>query len=318
MTSIDVSESDAAGSWHDEAVFRFAVQGGPLTDPAALRDHARRVESLGYTELFTADHLGMTDPFVPLVVAAEATTELRVGPLVLNNEFHQPALLARTAATVDRLTGGRLVLGLGTGYAAAEHEAIGSPIRPPGRRVTRFGESLTVLRALLDEGSADHDGEHVSVHVDDLGVAPIQDRVPFLIGGHGRRVVELAAQHADVFQFTGLAMDADGGLTAGGFGLADLEQRSDWLTAAAGDRDADIERSALVQFTAVGDDVPSPRDLVDRFGLDERTIAESPFVLVGTVGAIVDKIERLRELLGITHYVVRDPDGFAPVLDVLS
>ncbi len=155
------------------------------------------------------------------------------------------------------------------------------------------------------------------VHVDDLGVEPVQDRVPFLIGGHGKRVVELAAQHADIFQFTGLEMAPDGEVSAGGFGLADLVHRAEWLTAAAGDRDAEIERSALVQFTAVGDDAPAAADLVERFGFDERTIAESPFVLTGSVAEIVEKIERVRELLGITHYVVRDPAGFAPVVDAL-
>ncbi len=297
---------------------RFAVQGGPLVAVEELREHARLVESLGYDELFTSDHLGLTDPFIPLVVAAEATTSLRVGPLVLNNEFHDTALLARTAATVDRLTGGRLVLGLGTGYAAAEHEAIGSPIRPPGARVSRFAESLSVLRSLLDRGSVDHDGEHLSVHVEDLGVETVQPHVPFLVGGHGRRVVELAARHADIFQFTGLEMGADGAITPAGFGLADLEERARWLSDAAGDRDAAIERSALVQLAAVGDDAPSPAELVERFGLDEETIAGSPFVLVGPVGAIVEKIERLRERLGITHYVVRDPEGFAPVVAALT
>ena len=174
-----------------------------------------------------------------------------------------------------------------------------------------------MLRSLLDDGSARHDGEHESIQVDDLGVEPVQARVPFLIGGHGRRVVELAAQHADIFQFTGLKMSADGSISPAGFGVDDLVQRAEWLAAAAGDRDAQIERSALVQFTAVGDDAPAAADLVERFGLDERTIAESPFALGGSVAEIGEKIESLRERLGITHYVVRDPDGFAPVVQAL-
>ena len=87
--------------------FRFALQGRNLGDREALVAAARQAESLGYEELFSFDHIGTVDPFIPLMVAAEATTRLRVGPLVLNNELHHPALLARTAATVDRLTGGR-------------------------------------------------------------------------------------------------------------------------------------------------------------------------------------------------------------------
>lgn len=297
--------------------FRFAVQGGPFDDPVALGEHARRVEALGYDELYSYDHIGAVDPFAPLVVAALATERLRVGPLVLNNEFHQPVLLARTAATVDRLTHGRLVLGLGTGYDEAEHQAIGQPIRPPGPRVERLGESLTILRSLLDAGSADHDGNHESVHLADLGVQPSQTRVPFLIGGHGRRVVALAGRYADIFQFTGL-VHGDGGKPSGaGFALADILERARWLTSAAGDRDADIERSALVQFTHVGRDAPTASDLSARFGLDEEVYEHTPFALSGSLEHVVDRIERLRELAGISHWVVRDPDGFAPVVDAL-
>lgn len=101
--------------------FRFAVQGGPLNDPVALAEHARRVELLGYDELFSSDHITQAadvsgddkvDPLVPLVVAALATDRLRVGPLVLNNELHQPALLARMVATVDQIERRRESLGV--------------------------------------------------------------------------------------------------------------------------------------------------------------------------------------------------------------
>ncbi len=294
------------------------MQGGPFDDPAALADHARQVESLGYDELYSYDHVGAVDPFVPLVTAAAATTRLRVGPLVLNNEFHNPVLLARTAATVDRMSGGRLVLGMGTGYAEAEHESIGSPIRAVGSRVTRFGESLAVLRSLLDTGGVDHDGDHASVHVGDLGVRPTQHRVPFLIGGNGRRVVGLAARYADIFQFTGLTHAADGTPSGGGFAIDQVIERGRWLSAAAGDRDVAIERSVLVQFVSVGPDAPVASDLTDRFHLDADVIERTPFALFGSLEQVVDKIELLREELGVSHFVVRDPDGFAPVVEALA
>ena len=307
--------------------FRFAVQGGPFDDADALVTHARLVESLGYDELFSYDHVGRggssqenraVDPFVPLVVAAHATERLRVGPLVLNNELHRPALLARTAATVDRMTSGRLVLGLGTGYAEDEHDAIGSPILPPGPRVTRFGESLTILRSLLDGGSADVDGEHEQVHVEHLGVRPLQPHVPFLIGGNGRRVVALAGRHADIFQFTGLTHGERGAPSGGGFALDAALERSRWLEEAAGDRHGDIERSVLVQFAHVGDDAPPLHELAARFELDVDVVADAPFVVSGSLDQVIDRIERQRATLGITHYVVRDPEVFAPVVDALA
>jgi probable F420-dependent oxidoreductase len=237
---------------------------------------------------------------------------------VLNNELHHPVLLARTAATVDRMTGGRLVLGLGTGYDESEHESIGAPIRPPRARVSRFAESLDVLRALLDEGRVEHDGEHHHVHVADLGVRPVQERVPFLIGGHGPRVVALAARHADIFQFTGIVHGAGGAPGSGGFGVPALVERARWLTEAAGERDAVIERSALVQFVGIGAGAPSAEDLAERFEVDVDLVRDSPFALVGGVEEVVDKLQRLRELLGISHYVIRDAENFAPVVEALS
>ena len=302
--------------------FRFAVQARPLDDHDGLVHVARYIESLGYDELYSYDHMGAIDPFVPLVVAAEATTRLRVGPLVLNNEFHHPALLARTAATVDRLSGGRLVLGLGTGYSQAEHDAIGMPLRRPRTRVDRFEESVVALRSLLDTGAVTLDGEHHQLAIDDLGVRPVQARVPLLIGGHGERVVRIAARHADIFQFTGLTHGEGGQPTAGGFGVDAVRQRVRWLEEEAGDRLGDIERSALVQVLHVGEGSNTGDDLAaeaaERLDLDREVIEHTPFVLIGSVEAIVDKLERQRADLGISPVVVRDPDGFAPVVAALA
>jgi probable F420-dependent oxidoreductase len=244
---------------------------------------------------------------------------MRVGPLVLNNELHHPVLLARTAATVDAMTGGRLVLGLGTGYAQDEHDAMGMPLNPPGARVRRFAESLAVVRALLDDDAVTFEGEFHHVAVRSLGVRPAQAHVPFLIGGHGRRVVAVAARHADIFQFTGLTHGAGGAPQPAGFGVADLLLRAGWFAEAAGPRDAEVERSALVQVLHVGagadDEVAG---LVERFGAAEEVLAETPFVLVGSVEQIVDKLERRRADLGISHYVVRDAEQFAPVVAALA
>lgn len=299
--------------------FRFAVQGRDFGDHHNLIAAARQAEALGYDEMFSFDHIGSVDPFVPLMVAAGATTALRVGTLVLNNEFHQPALLARTAATVDRLTGGRLVLGLGTGYTQSEHDAIGMLLREPASRVSRFEESVIILRSLLDTGAAQFEGEHHRVEVEDLGVRPIQLHVPLLIGGHGKRVVGVAARHADIFQFTGLTHGEDGTPTLGGFAIESVRERSRWLADGAGGRLADIECSALVQLTHIG---PGADDQVDsageRFGISSESIDGTPFVLIGSVQQVVDKLERLRADVGISHFVVRDPEGFAPVVAALT
>lgn len=290
-----------------------------IGDRESVRNAAVQAEDLGYEELYSFDHLGAVDPFIPLMVAAEATSTLRVGPLVLNNEFHHPALLARTVATVDRLTGGRVVFGIGTGYAQREHDAMGMELRPPGPRVGRLEESIVAIRALLDEGSCDLDGEFHHLAIKDLGVRPLQDHVPLLIGGHGRRVVGVAGRHADIFQFTGLTHGPDGTPQPGGFALEAVMERSRWLSDAAGERDEAIERSVLVQSTDIGNDADAALDAAaQRLGADRALVESTPFLLIGSVPQVIDRLEALREQIGISHVVVRDAAGFAPIVSALA
>ena len=299
--------------------FRFGLQAMDLGDHGTIADTARRAETLGYDDLWSYDHLGAVDPFVPLVVAAEATARLRIGPLVVNNELHHPALLARTAATVDRLSGGRLVLGMGTGYMQSEHDALSVELRPPGRRVSRLEESLVALRELLDEGRCHLAGTHHQLAIDDLGVRPAQDRVPILLGGHGRRVVGVAGRRADIFQFTGLTHAVDGTPQPGGFAPHDVALRARWLAESAGERNADIERSVLVQSTHVGAGAQRAiAGAATRMGADEALVTATPFLLMGSVEQVIDELERMREAYGISHVVVRDADGFAPVVEALA
>lgn len=307
--------------------FRFAIQTGPFDNPQALREHARKVEDLGYAELYSSDHLNggglkNVDPFLPLLVAAEATTTLRFGPLVLNNEFHHPVLLARTAASFDLLTDGRLVLGMGTGYAQDEHDAADIVLRPPGPRVDRFEESIMALRSLLDHGSVDQTGQHFTLAVDGLGVRPAQQRVPILIGGHGRRVVSLAGRAADIFQFTGLIHDpVTGKPSGGGFARAEVAKRRAWLEEAAPHRDPSqlLELSTLVQQTHVGPGAAEVRaDAATRLGHEPALVDETPFAFIGSHQEVVEKLLALREELGIHHVVSRDPDDFAPIVAALA
>lgn len=305
--------------------FRFAIQTASFETPEAFRELARKVEDLGYAELFSSDHInggGLTnlDPFLPLLTAAEHTTTLRFGPLVLNNEFHNPVLLARTAATFDLLSGGRLVLGMGTGYDRSEHDAADIELRAPGPRVTRFGESILALRSLLDTGASETDGTHITLSIEDLGVRPAQARVPILIGGHGKRVVTIAARHADIFQFTGLTHDPETGApAAAGFARDDIRMRHRWLAEAAGDRLEGLELSTLVQQTRIDGDAAELRlSVADRIGAEPTLIDETPFVLIGSRGQIIEKLHSLREEFGIHHIVSRDPDDLASIVAELA
>jgi probable F420-dependent oxidoreductase len=134
--------------------FRFGVN---LLEPASAeewRAKCRRAEELGYDVILVPDHLGMPAPFPALVAAAEATERPRLGTFTLNAGFWNPTLLAREVATTDALTGGRLELGLGTGYVRAEHEAAGLPFGSPGERVDHLRRTVKELKRLL--GSDEH------------------------------------------------------------------------------------------------------------------------------------------------------------------
>jgi probable F420-dependent oxidoreductase len=289
-----------------------------LADRGAVVAAARQAEDLGYEELYSYDHLGNVDPFIPLVVAAGATSTLRVGPLVLNNEFHHPVLLARTVATADQMTGGRVVLGMGTGYAQSEHDAMNIELRPPGPRVDRLEESLRVLRSLLDNGSAEFSGTYHHVTVETLGVRPAQDRVPILVGGHGHRMIRMAGELADIFQFTGLTFHRDGADTSG-FTLEAATERAAWLSEAAGPRDEEIERSVLVQQAVVGDGADAAIDAACReLHLPREVVETTPFFLFGTVDQAIDRLQQLRDSLGISHVVIREAEAVAPVVAALA
>jgi probable F420-dependent oxidoreductase len=297
--------------------FRFALQSMP-TDRTTWQDLARKAEDLGFSTLQVADHLGAADPFSPLVSAADVTTTLRVGTLVLNNELHHPVLLARQAATVDLLSDGRLELGLGTGYALGEHTAMNIPLSPPPLRVRRLGAAVRLVQALMAGKTADD--EIYGVQGAALGFAAVQHpHPPILVGGHGDAVLRMAAEQAQIVQLTGLVHDADGTPRPGGFGVETIEGRVAWVRQAAGGRFANLELSALVQRTVIGAAArEEATELADRWGMEPADLAASPFLLLGSVETIVEKLLGLRDRLGISYFTVREADAFAPVIERLA
>ena len=263
---------------------------GTSTKPTRSRPTPADVEALGYEELYSYDHIGAVDPFAPLLPAAAATERLRVGPLVLNNEFHHPALLARTAATVDRMTGGGSCSGSAP-VCESEHESIGSRCAHPAR-----GHPLRRVAsrscAACSTTAPPSSTASTTTSLDELGVRPVQERVPFLIGGFGRRVVTIAARYADIFQFTGLTTRL---MARSGGWLRDRPRDGAGRLADRGRRRTRgrIERSALVQMIAVGVRVRATPSSPNT-STSTTVLADTPFVLNGTVEQLVDKLERIR------------------------
>ncbi|MEU1402942.1 LLM class F420-dependent oxidoreductase [Streptomyces sp. NPDC005728] len=285
--------------------FRFGVNLLTPSPAAEWRAKCRRAEELGYDVILVPDHLGMVAPFPALVAAAEATERPRLGTFVLNAGLWNPALLAREVATTDALTGGRLELGLGTGYVQAEHEAAGLPYGSARERVDHLRHTVEELDRLL--GSPEYRPR------------PAQDRVPLLLGGNGNRMLRLAAEHADVVGFTGARLVP--GSTTGKLEPVDAEEVDErvarYRELAAG-RAETAELNLLLQLVAVTDDAePVLKPLLERqprLTLDRALTL--PVVLAGPLEDLVQRVRALRERFGFSYLTVLEPsmEAFAPVL----
>ncbi|MER7842438.1 TIGR03621 family F420-dependent LLM class oxidoreductase [Kitasatospora sp. NPDC096077] len=288
--------------------FRFGLGKLAVPDDAEQwQSLSKEVESQGYDVLLVPDHLGRTAPFPPLVATA-AATGLRVGTLVLNSGFYHPPLLARDIATVDRLTGGRIEVGLGTGYVHAEFQALGLDPGTPKDRVDALERTVLELRRLLG------DPEHVP--------AAVQDPVPLLIAGNGNRVLRLAARHGDIVGFIGMRYDptAFGGLRL--IPRAELAERVAYFDRVVGERAAQVEKNLLLQAVIVTED----RDAAIRhvaatqLPVPLTELEQTPLLLIGTVQQIIDQVKELRDSFGFSYFTVMDAhqEAFAPVVEALA
>src|SRR5918995_4714854 len=176
--------------------FRFGIQLSHASSGAEWLELARKAEDLGYSTLFVPDHFGnQVAPVAALTGAASATTGLRVGPLVLDNDYRHPVVAAKEMATIDRLSGGRLEFGIGAGWMASDYEQSGIALDPPGVRVSRLEEALDVFDGLFAPGPFSLQGKHYQLAgLDGLPKPVQQPRPPLLIGGGGQRMLTLAGR----------------------------------------------------------------------------------------------------------------------------
>jgi probable F420-dependent oxidoreductase len=305
--------------------FRFGVNVWRATSRAEWAEKARKLEGLGYAVLTVPDHLAdLFAPLPALVSAAEATTRLRVGTHVLNNDLRHPVLVAREAATVDLLTDGRFQLGLGAGHMQSEYDQAGLGFDAAGTRVARLAEAITIIKGLLRGEQVTFAGRHYHVTSHQSYPLPVQrPHPPVLIGGNGRQLLTLAAQEADIVGLTGFTLRRGG--TApdfSGWKAAGIDERMQLIREAAGDRYDRLELNALVQRVVVTDNRRhAAEELTRRWTqLRPEEILQSPYVLIGTVDQMVEDLQVRRERLGISYYVIFEPymDAFAPVVARLA
>lgn len=189
-----------------------------LTQPwADVLEVARHAEATGWDGVYVADHfMGSGGEFGPdvtpnleataaLAALAMATERVRLATLVLGNTYRHPAVVANWATTVDHISGGRLLLGVGAGWQENEHEQYGIRLPPPGERIERFEEACQVLLGLLREERTTTHGAHYRLTDAVAEPKPLQRPLPLLIGGKGDRMMGVVARHADEWNMWGLA-----------------------------------------------------------------------------------------------------------------
>jgi probable F420-dependent oxidoreductase len=304
------------------AVFRFALQVSQAASPGAWRELARKAEDLGYATLYVPDHLDQQwAPMIALAVAAEATTTLRVGTLVLDNDFRHPVVLAKEAATLDVVTGGRFELGLGAGWMNTDYEQSGITMDPPGVRVARLSECIDILRALWDTGRATFEGDHYRVRdVPSFPTPVTPGGPPLVIGGGSRRILTLAGRYAETVSIVpSLAEGHVGRETAAEAVLEKYAERVRWARAAAGERPIELQC-----WTVAVQVVPNAREVVDSlapaFGLTADQLRAAPAALIGSTDEIADTLRSRRDTLGFSNIVVHEAemDAMAPVIAELA
>ena len=295
-------------------------------DRAELLDTARMAEDLGYAVFSCTDHLDhafpQLSPMVALAMVAAVTREIGLQPLVLANDLRHPVALAKEAATLDLLSGGRFALGLGAGWLAADFTRAGIEFHRPGTRVARVAEAIAIFRGLQSGQPFDFRGRHYTVSGLAGTPAPARTPIPVLVAGSGRALLSLAAREADTVALNpGLPLGS-GDWRRGPTPYADVTDRKlDWIRNAAGSRldTLEIQSTVLAGGVTPGDPEALLAPVAAMLGVPASKFSGSPHVLAGTVEHCVETVRGWRERWGISYItcpaaIARD---LAPVVSAL-
>jgi probable F420-dependent oxidoreductase len=300
--------------------FRFGIQLSTAPTGADWAGLARQAEDLGYSTLFLPDHFGdQLAPVPAMMAAADATTSLRVGTLVHDNDYKHPLVLAKELATIDVLSGGRLEVGLGAGWMQSDYDQSGIPMEAPGVRVSRMEEGIAVLKGCFGPGPFSFSGEHYEITGHDALPKPVQSPLPLLIGGGAKRVLSLAAREADIVGINPSIHSGQVDAAAAQNGAsAETDQKLAWVREAAGDRYADLEINILQFAGIITDDRQSTAEMMaPLFGLPPSELETYPHVCIGTVEEITESLLQRRERWDAS-YIVFQGDTMVPMAPVVA
>jgi probable F420-dependent oxidoreductase len=308
-----------------ERRFRFGVQAATAADGRAWREKARKIEAFGYSTLYMPDHFidTVSAPMVGIAMAAEATETLRVGTLVLGNDYKHPAVVAKEFATLDVLADGRVEAGIGAGWQQTDYDTLGLPYDRPGVRIARLEEAIAICKGAWGPDKFSHDGAHYRIADYDGIPKPVQQpHLPILVGGGGEKLLKLAGREADIVGINpnlrkgAITPDAVHTSVA-----AMTKQKIEWVREGAGSRFDDLELQIRYFMTAVTDDRHGLAEaLAGGFGLTADEALESGIACVGTIDEICDLLQARREEWGVSYVVVGDDqfEAFAPVVERLA
>ncbi|MGP4029091.1 TIGR03621 family F420-dependent LLM class oxidoreductase [Actinomadura sp. 3N407] len=307
--------------------FRFGVVGESIRSGADLAGTARRAEELGYDVLVLRDHF-VTEPFgdqlapmVALASAASVTSTLRLGTMVLANDYRHPVMLAKEAATLDHLSGGRFELGVGAGWLREEYEAAGMPFDRAGARVGRLEESLTILRSLLAGQKTAFTGDHY--RIDGLTAFPVPGhRPPLVVGAGSRRMLGIAGRHADTAGILPRALPEGAISEEVTERLPDtIARKVGWVRDAAGERDVELSMMVTPTFGADPRRAAARVAVLRGWGTSAADLVlDMPSQFVGPPEHIAEQMLTRRDRFGFTYYQVSDEvmEEFAPVVALLT
>jgi probable F420-dependent oxidoreductase len=304
--------------------FRFGVEMMEPFQGMTWADSARELESLGYSTLFAPDHFDEGyGPITAMATAAMATTTLKVATAVFAADFRHPAVLARELASIDQMSQGRLEVGIGAGYQVNDYRGSGIAMDEPGTRVDRMIEHVRVLKGLWADGPFDFQGEHFRITALDGSPRPYTDGgPPIFIAGGGRRMLTFAAKVADIIGVNPtLSLSTERAASFRDSVPTSIDTKLSWIREAAGDRIGDIEiHGWLKQAHVTSDSRAVAERLTSLWQVGPEDILSSPFVLVGTVDEIVERLHERRERWGYSYFTVQQTAAreFAPVLDRLA
>jgi probable F420-dependent oxidoreductase len=302
----------------------FAVQLGGI-EFDRLRDVAQTVEGLGFRTMYFPDHLvaegperqamGVPafDPMLQAAIVADATKKLRVGHLVLCNLFRHPAVTARSLATLDQLSGGRMVAGLGSGWTETEFRMTGIAFPEIGERLRMLDEALTCIRGLWGREPFSFEGEFYRFRAADLAPRPVQERPPIVLGGSGKGLLRIAARHADVVNIVSETGRAGYIALANAIKLSDetFREKVRFLRAEAAraGRDGSAIRISAVLFTVQLTESRAAAEatiesLAGMFGVPPAALLASPLFLVGTPEHCIEELRRRQRDWEVSEVVV--------------